>query len=144
MAVNSFADKLVKKVFGSSSDIFLKKVRPVVEQVNALEPTIEKLSDDELKAQTPKLKERIKNALAEFDKNLEGGETDAPVWRGYGLSPEAKSLLDRRRKAEQDILHEILPEAFATVREASRRVTGMRHFDGQLFGVIALHQGRIA
>ena len=53
MAVNSFADKLVKKVFGSSSDIFLKKARPIVEQINALEPTIEKMSDDELKAQTP-------------------------------------------------------------------------------------------
>jgi preprotein translocase subunit SecA len=69
MAVNSFADKLVKKIFGSSSDIFLKKTHPVVEQINALEPTIEKLSDEELKAQTPKFKERIKSALAEFDKS---------------------------------------------------------------------------
>ncbi|HEX6124662.1 MAG TPA: preprotein translocase subunit SecA [Pyrinomonadaceae bacterium] len=144
MAVNSFADKLVKKVFGSSSDIFLKKVRPIVEQINALEPTIEKLSDDELKAQTPKLKERIKNALAEFDKSPDGQEPEAPVWRGHGLAPETKARLDRRRKAEQEILHELLPEAFATVREASRRVTGMRHFDVQLIGGIALHQGRIA
>jgi hypothetical protein len=64
MAVNSFADKLVKKIFGSSSDIFLKKTHPIVEQINALEPSIEKLSDDELKAQTPKFKERIKTALA--------------------------------------------------------------------------------
>ena len=144
MAVNSFADKLVKKVFGSSSDIFLKKVRPLVEQINAFEPTIEKLSDEELKAQTPKLRERIKNALADFDRSADGQVAEAPVWRGYGLSPETKALLDRRRKAEQDILHELLPEAFATVREASRRVTGMRHFDVQLIGGIALHQGRIA
>ena len=144
MAVNSFADKLVKKVFGSSSDIFLKKVRPLVEQINAFEPTIEKLSDEELKAQTPKLRERIKNALADFDRSADGQAAEAPVWRGYGLSPETKALLDRRRKAEQDILHELLPEAFATVREASRRVTGMRHFDVQLIGGIALHQGRIA
>ena len=120
MAVNSFADKLVKKVFGSSSDIFLKKTRPIVDQINALEPTISKLSDEELKAQTPKLKERIANALE--------GITDK----------------DARRKAEQDILHDILPEAFATVREASVRVTGMRHFDVQMIGGIALHQGRIA
>ena len=144
MAVNSFADKIVKKIFGSSSDIFLKNTRPIVEQINALEPAIEKLSDDELKAQTPKFKERIKNALAEFDKSPEGQEAAGPVWRGHGVSPETKARLDRRRVAEQAILHELLPEAFATVREASRRVTGMRHFDVQMIGGVALHQGRIA
>lgn len=120
MAVNSFADKMVKKIFGSSSDIFLKKVKPTVAEINGWEPKIEKLSDDELKAQTPKFKEIIA-------KHLEGIEDKV-----------------ERRKAEQDILHDILPEAFATVREASRRVTGMRHFDVQMIGGIALHQGRIA
>src|SRR5215207_5128147 len=144
MAVNSFADKLVKKIFGSSSDIFLKNARPTVEKINSLEPQIEKLSDDELKAQTPKFKERIRNALTEFDRSADGHEADAPVWRGHGVSPERKALLERRRVAEQNILNEILPEAFATVREASRRVTGMRHFDVQMIGGIALHQGRIA
>src|SRR5438067_562452 len=120
MAVNSFADKLVKKIFGSSSDIFLKSVRPTVQQINDWEPKLEKLSDDELKEQTPKFKERIAAALDGIDDKAE------------------------RRKVEQEILHEILPEAFATVREASRRVTGMRHFDVQMIGGIALHQGRIA
>src|SRR5687768_7547957 len=120
MAVNSFADKLVKKILGSSSDIFLKKVKPTVQKINDLEPTMEQMSNDELKAQTLKLKERIANALE-------------------GIEDKAE-----RRKAEQEILHELLPEAFATVREASRRVTGMRHFDVQLIGGIALHQGRIA
>jgi preprotein translocase subunit SecA len=120
MPVNSFADKLVKKVFGSSSDIFLKQAKPVVAQINELEPQIEKLSDDELKAQTPKLRDRIASSV-------EGIEDK-----------------DERRKAEQEELHKILPEAFATVREASRRVLGMRHFDVQLIGGLALHQGRIA
>ncbi len=120
MATNKFADTLVKKIFGSSSDVFLKKVRPIVEQINALEPSIEKLSDDELRAQTPKFKERLAKALEGIDDKTE------------------------RRKREQEVLHEILPEAFATVREASRRVTEMRHFDVQLIGGIALHQGRIA
>ena len=92
MPVNSFADKLVKKIFGSSSDVFLKMARPIVAQINDLEPQIEKLSDDELKAQTTKFKEQIATAL-------EGIEDK-----------------DERRKAEQDILHELLPEAFATVR----------------------------
>ena len=120
MAVNSFADKFVKKLFGTSSNIFLKKIRPLVEEINALEPSIEKLSDDELKAQTPKFKEQIARAIE-------------------GIEDKAE-----RRKAEQEILHKLLPEAFATVREASKRVLGMRHFDVQLIGGIALHQGRIA
>ena len=54
MPVNSFADKWVKRIFGSSSQIFLKSARPIVEQINALESGIEKMSDDELKAQTDK------------------------------------------------------------------------------------------
>lgn len=120
MAVNSFADKLVKKIFGSSSDIFLKKVKPTVQQINDLEPSVQKLSDDELKAKTEEFKARIASALEGIEDKTE------------------------RRKREQEVLHEILPEAFAVVREASVRVTGMRHFDVQLIGGIALHQGRIA
>ncbi|HVQ56853.1 MAG TPA: preprotein translocase subunit SecA [Pyrinomonadaceae bacterium] len=120
MPVNSFADKFVKKVFGSSSSIFLKKVKPTLAEINDWEPKIEMLSDDELKAQTPKFKEIIAQ-------HLEGIEDK-----------------DERRREGQEILHKILPEAFATVREASRRVTEMRHFDVQMIGGIALHQGRIA
>ncbi|HVE55666.1 MAG TPA: preprotein translocase subunit SecA [Pyrinomonadaceae bacterium] len=120
MAVNSFADKIVKKIFGSSSDIFLKKVKPVVEQINALEPSMKKLSDEQLQAKTEEFKTRIQNALE-------------------GINDQTE-----RRKREQEVLNEILPEAFAAVREASVRVTGMRHFDVQLIGGMALHQGRIA
>jgi len=120
MAVNSFADKLVKKIFGSSSDVFLKGVKGTVQEINDWEPKISALSDEELKAQTPKFK-------AIIEKHLEGIDDK-----------------EERRKAEQEILHELLPEAFATVREASKRVTGMRHFDVQMIGGIALHQGRIA
>jgi preprotein translocase subunit SecA len=145
MAVNSFADKMVKKLFGSSSDIFLKKVKSTVAEINDLEAEIEKLTDDELKAQTPKFKEMIRARLAEFDAGGGGEEDEIPVEsNGHGRAIRDKALLQRRRKAEQEVLHEILPEAFATVREASRRVTGMRHFDVQLIGGIALHQGRIA
>jgi preprotein translocase subunit SecA len=120
MAVNSFVDKLFKKVLGTNSDVFLKKAKPVVELINSLEPEMQKLSDEQLRAQTDKFKARIQAAL-------EGIENK-----------------DERRKREQDVLNEILPEAFATIREASRRVTEMRHFDVQLIGGLALHQGRIA
>ena len=120
MPVNSFADKLVKKVFGSSSSIFLKKVKPTLAEINDWEPKLETLSDDELKAQTAKFKEIIARHLEGIDDK------------------------DERIKEEQAILHKLLPEAFATVREASRRVTEMRHFDVQMIGGVALHQGRIA
>ncbi len=120
MAVNSFADKWIKKVFGSSSDVFLKKVKPIVAEINDWESKIQALSDDDLKAQTSKFKEMIASRLDGIDDK------------------------ESRRKAEQEILHEILPEAFAAVREASKRVTGMRHFDVQMIGGVALHQGRIA
>ncbi|QQS40165.1 MAG: preprotein translocase subunit SecA [Acidobacteriota bacterium] len=120
MAVNSFADKLVKKIFGTETDQYLKAAAPRVELINSLEPEIQKLSDDELKAQTEKFKGIVAAAV-------EGIEDK-----------------DERRKAEQAALDEILPEAFATVREASVRVTGMRHFDVQLIGGMVLHEGKIA
>ncbi len=116
----SFVDNAVKKIFGSATDRFLKKVKPIVIQINELEPAIKKMSDDELKAQTPKFKEKVEGAIAGIEDRME------------------------RLKAEQEVLHEILPEAFATVREASIRVTGMRHFDVQLIGGVTLHQGKIA
>lgn len=120
MPVNRFVDKFFKKVLGSNSDIFLKRIKPIVQQISDLEPGIERLSDDELKAKTTQFKEKIQNALAGIDDKAE------------------------RRKREQEVLKEILPEAFAVMREASKRVTGMRHFDVQMIGGIALHEGRIA
>ena len=92
-------------LFKTYSEKEVKRIRPIVEKINSLEPAIKELSDSELVAKTPYFKEQLKN-----------GKT----------------------------LDDILPEAFAVVREASRRVLGMRHFDVQLIGGIILHQGRIA
>ncbi len=116
----ALVDKFFNKILGSNTDRYLKKIAPVVAQVNAIEPSLKNLSDDELRARTDKFKEQIKNALV-------------------GIEDK-----DERRKREQEVLNEILPEAFATVREASIRVTGMRHFDVQLIGGLVLHQGKIA
>lgn len=116
----NFADKFLTKVFGSENERFLKRIQPIIEQINALEPSLQKLSDDELRARTVRFKEQVANALE--------GITDK----------------EERRKREQEVLNELLPEAFATVREGSRRVTGMRHFDVQLIGGLVLHQGKIA
>ena len=97
--------KLIEKVIGTYSDRSLKKIMPIIEEINELESKIKPLTDIELRSKTD-----------EFRTRLAAGET----------------------------LDEILPEAFAVVREAGRRVLGMRHFDVQLIGGIVLHQGRIA
>ena len=96
---------LFSKIFGTYSEKEVKRVMPIVDKINGLEPEISKLSDEELTGKTQ-----------EFKKRLNEGET----------------------------LDDILPEAFAVAREASKRVLGMRHFDVQLIGGIILHQGRIA
>ncbi len=113
-------DKFLTKVFGSSNQRFLKSIGPLVSEINALEPSLQKLSDDELRARTAFFKEKVQRAVAGIDDK------------------------DRLKHREKEILDEILPEAFATVREASVRTTGMRHFDVQLIGGIVLHQGKIA
>ena len=96
---------IFRKIFKSYSEKEVKRVMPIVEQINGLEEEISKLTDEQLKNKTNELK-----------KQLEEGKT----------------------------LDDILPEAFAVVREASKRVLGKRHFDVQLIGGIILHQGRIA
>jgi preprotein translocase subunit SecA len=113
-------DKFLTKVFGSSNQRFLKSIMPLVDQINSLEPSVKALSDDELRARTAAFKERVQQAV--------GDTTDK----------------EERKRRERAILDEILPEAFAIVREASIRSTGMRHFDVQLIGGIVLHQGKIA
>ena len=96
---------LAKKLFGSANERFIKSQRTTVQQINALEPEFQALSDDELKAKT-----------LEFRQRIEEGEA----------------------------LDKLLPEAFATVREASVRTLGMRHFDVQLIGGVVLHRGMIS
>ncbi|HKO98641.1 MAG TPA: preprotein translocase subunit SecA [Pyrinomonadaceae bacterium] len=113
-------DKLLTKVFGSSNQRFLKTVQPLVAQINQLEPEIKKLTDEQLRGKTAAFKEKVQQAVA--------GITDK----------------EERKRVEREVLDELLPEAFAIVREASVRVTGMRHFDVQLIGGIVLHQGKIA
>jgi len=98
-------DTLLAKVIGTANDRELKRIRPLVAEINSKEAEIQRLSDDELKAKT-----------AEFRQRLAGGST----------------------------LDDLIPEAFAVVREAGRRVLNMRHFDVQLIGGIVLHRGKIA
>ena len=96
---------LMRKIFGSANDRYVKSLQKTVAKINALEPEISALSDEELKNKTPALKQRL---------------------------------------ADGETLDDILPEAFAVVREASKRTIGLRHFDVQLIGGIVLHRGQIA
>ena len=95
----------VEKVFGTHSDRELKYIYPIIDKIEKLRPTMQAMSDEELKDQTRKFKERL---------------------------------------AQGETLDDILPEAFATVREAAKRVLKMEHYPVQLIGGIVLHQGRIA
>ncbi len=95
---------ILNKVVGTHSEREVKRILPIVDKIESLEPDMEKLSDEELRAKT-----------TEFKRRLEGGET----------------------------LDDILPEAYAVVREASKRTIGLRHFRVQLIGGVILHQGRI-
>jgi preprotein translocase subunit SecA len=113
-------DKFLTKLFGSNNQRYLKSIQPVINRINELEPSVKKLSDDELRARTVEFKERVARGVA-----------------------DARDHDDRKRR-ERVVLDELLPEAFATVREASVRSTGMRHFDVQLIGGLVLHQGKIA
>ncbi|HZF39264.1 MAG TPA: preprotein translocase subunit SecA, partial [Blastocatellia bacterium] len=115
-------EKGLTKVFGSANERLLKKLWPVVARINALEPEISRLPDEGLRAKTEEFKARLA-------RRIEGADE---------LSPEA------RKQLEREALDEILPEAFACVREASVRATGMRHFDVQLIGGMILHRGMIA
>ena len=96
---------LARRVFGSANDRYIKSLRPLVEQINELEPELEALSDADLRARTQRFREQL----------AQGAELD-----------------------------DLLVDAFATVREASKRTLGQRHFDVQLMGGIVLHRGMIA
>ena len=96
---------LARRLFGSANDRYIKSLQPIVDEINAAEPALAALSDDELRARTAELKERL---------------------------------------ARGDTVDDILPDAFATVREAAKRTLGQRHFDVQLMGGIVLHRGMIA
>ena len=99
------ATNVLTKIFGSRNDRLLKQYRKTVERINALEPALEILSDDALRAKT-----------GEFRTRIAGGEA----------------------------LDSVLPEAFAVVREGSKRVMKMRHFDVQMLGGMSLHNGKIS
>ena len=117
---NALFNKVVAAVFGTSNEREVKRIMPLVEQINSLEPAMKQLSDEQLRAKTEEFRQRIRERVDAIE------------------DPDEK---DQELKA---VLDEILPEAFAVVREAGWRVLQMRHFDVQLIGGTVLHQGKIS
>ncbi len=115
-----FFDKLLTKIFGTSNERIIKRLMPSVAAINALEPEIKQLSDEQLRDKTVEFRARIAA-------RLEGIKDEEEI-----------------KAAEKGALEELIPEAFAVVREAGWRAVQMRHFDVQLIGGMVLHQGKIA
>jgi preprotein translocase subunit SecA len=114
-------DKVIEVFMGSKHEREMKRLAPLVSEINALEPELAPLSDDELRSRLGAIRERVRAATAE-------------------LPEEYKE----RRTRVQDVLGSHLVEVFAIVREASKRTLRMRHFDVQLIGGMVLHDGKIA
>src|SRR4051794_8877658 len=124
-------DKILTAIFGSQHERDVKKMLPIVQTINSLEPEISGLSDDGLRAKTDEFRERLRPLVEALDavrKEVPRDETAV-------------------KAAQQDVqyaLDDLLPEAFAVAREAGKRVLNMRHFDVQLMGGVVLHRGKIA
>ncbi len=119
-----FFDKALTKIFGTANERLIKRLMPMVALVGALEEDTKRLTDDELRGKTIEFRERIAERLKDI--------------------PDDAEHKDERKVAEREALDELLPEAFAVVREAGWRSVQMRHFDVQLIGGMVLHQGKIS
>ncbi len=156
---------MFKKLFGGlidSNEKEIDRIRPQIDKINALEEEFERLSDADLQAKTAEFKARISEATSQLRGEVEQAAKDLDEKRKCTveainaiqeeeLSRECRDLETGLKKREADLravekraLDEVLPEAFAAVREATKRTIHQRHFDVQLMGGIILHQGKIA
>jgi preprotein translocase subunit SecA len=133
---------LLGKVFGTKNERVIKALTPKVQAINALEPEIQKLTDAELRAKTDLFRQRIQEALSHVSRSPQV-ETE-PEAEGESDIDQQKQFEKQEYEALQEVLNDILVEAFAVVREAGRRVLNMRHFDVQLIGGMVLHSGTIS
>jgi len=156
---------LLTKIFGSKHERDVKKTLPIVEEINRIYETYHNLSDEELKGKTDEFKRRIKEATSDLEEQYSDLKNRRLGPQANELSADEKRELDEElnrineeiKKKEKEILDEILPEAFAAVKETCRRLMGKRWevsgieiewdmipFDVQLIGAVVLHQGKIA
>ena len=135
---------VVDKIIGSQNQRLINQLKPTVEQINALEPAVEGLSDGGLRQKAQELRQRLQKQIEEHGGGVERLKTRLTEEEQEPNEDALKEMRKRLLKVENQAMNELLPEAFALVREAGRRTVSMRHFDVQLIGGIMLHQGKIA
>jgi len=139
-----------KKVIGSKNERELKRLRPALAKINEFETEIEALSDDDLRAKTDAFRVRVREgsrAEREELERLRGEVAEAHAEGSEAIDDLRERIVDQEKalyEEENRVLDEILPEAFACVREASKRTIGLRHYDVQMMGGMVLHRGTIA
>ena len=152
LADKTTTTRILQGVFGDPAKRNLARMRKVVKVINGLEPKYEAMSDDELKAQTNVLKERLDTLNKKTEANIARAKLKASAKKSEtktestdGTKKQSTSVKSEKlERNETKILSEILPDAFALVREATKRVLGMRHYDVQMIGGIVLHEGNVA
>ncbi|HSW57170.1 MAG TPA: preprotein translocase subunit SecA [Dehalococcoidales bacterium] len=156
---------MFKRLFGGlldSNEKEIDRLKPIVTQINSLEPEYEKLSAEELRNKTAEFKTRVLEATLQWKQAVESAQNELDekhrsisdsvnALQQQEIERECKDLESRVKKCQDDLraaekkaLDDILPEAFAAVREAAKRTLNQRHFDVQLIGGIILHRGKIA
>ncbi|WP_020404581.1 preprotein translocase subunit SecA [Gracilimonas tropica] len=155
--------QIITKVFGSKSERDIKKIQPIVDEIKSYEEQMKKLSDDELKAKTEEFRQKIKDATAdtvarikEIKQQLDNIEELTPA-EHRELAEQLDEMEQQELDTIEDVLDEILPEAFAVLKDTCRRFVGqswkvggnettweMIPYDVQLIGAIVLHQGKVA
>jgi len=152
LADKTTTTRILQGIFGDPAKRNLARMRKIVKVINGLEPKYEAMSDDELKAQTNVLKEHLDALNKKAEANIARAKLKASAKKSEtkaestdGTKKQSTSVKSEKlERNETKILSEILPDAFALVREATKRVLGMRHYDVQMIGGIVLHEGNVA
>ena len=152
LADKTTTTRILQGVFGDPAKRNLARMRKIVKVINGLEPKYEAMSDDELKAQINVLKERLDALNKKAEANIARAKLKASAKKSETKAESTDNTKkqstsvksEKLERNETKILSEILPDAFALVREATKRVLGMRHYDVQMIGGIVLHEGNVA
>ena len=143
LADKTLTTKVLQGIFGDPEKRELKRMEKIVQGINKLEPKYQAMSDDELKDQTNLLKKQLLELRKKADAKIALEKQKIEKESSKKAKKTSAKTIDTK-KAEDKILDQLLPDAFALVREATFRILGMRHFDVQMIGGIALHEGNVA
>jgi preprotein translocase subunit SecA len=139
---------VIKKILGDPNEREIKRLQPIIDEINSLAPEFQSMTADALRDETASFRsliaERVGGLSRELAKAREDWQHEVDTSYQLQLRLEVERLDKELRALETKAMEEILPRAFAAVREAATRAIGLRHYDVQLIGGIILHQGKIA